>query len=414
MLPWFLALRYLRPRRSFVSAITLITLAGVALGVMVLVVVLSVMAGFQKELEAKVMGFQSHLMIVSDGIVEHPEEIVRKLSQDPQVQSASPFVMGPVLAEFDSRITTPVLRGMDARRQDWAAPLQRFLVQGDANLEGEALLVGDEWARRNGARVGSRVRIYAPRQLENLRSQGKSSPQRSVVLPTELQIVGIFHTGLFDYDAGFFVTSLENAQYLYNLGSGVHGIAVRIQEVMQASELQRRWQKELGPELRVMTWMDQNRPLFTAVTVERVVMAFILSFIVVVAGFGLCNTLITVTVQKTREIGLLKALGATDEQVMGIFILYGAVVGVIGSLAGLVLAILVLQLRNSFRDFLARRLGIDLFAPDVYHLAEIPVDIHWGLVAGVVAAALSICVLAAWIPALQAARLPPSRALRYE
>jgi lipoprotein-releasing system permease protein len=414
MIQWFLACRYLKPRRSFVSAITLITLAGVALGVMVLVVVLSVMAGFQKELEAKVIGFQAHLTIVSDDILNHPEEILSKLKNEPEVQSVSPFVMGPVLAEFDNRITTPVLRGIDLVREDWGGPLRRYVIQGEATLEGEAVLVGDEWARRNGARIGSRVRIYAPRQLQSVRGQGGRPPSESLVLPAELQIVGIFHTGLFDYDAGFFITSLENAQYLYNLGQGVHGIAVRIKDAIKAGALQHRWQAKLGPSLRVMTWMDQNRPLFTAVSVERIVMAFILFFIVIVAAFGLCNTLITVTVQKTKEIGLLKALGATDEQVMGIFILYGGIVGALGSFGGLLLALLVLQLRNRFRDLLASQMGIDLFSPDVYHLAEIPVEVHWELVAAIICAALSVCVLAAWIPAIQAARLPPSRALRYE
>ncbi|WP_142659299.1 ABC transporter permease [Methylacidimicrobium tartarophylax] len=412
-LPGFLALRYLRPRRSFVSVITLLSLLGVTLGVLVLVVVLAVMAGFERELQDKIIGFNAHLVVSNGEVLHHPDQEVSRLLKEPGVKGAAPFVSGPVLAEYADRITTPILRGIDPQAELGVIPLRRYLVAGKYNLQADTVLVGDEWAKRNGATVGDKVVIYAPRHLQALRDSAHSGKQ-SIPLPTELEISGIFRTGLFEYDSTFFLTSLQNAQYLYGLGHGVHGIALRVQNPMAADRLKARLNTSFPPPMEAITWMDQNRPLFTAIAVEKVTMAVILFFIILVAAFGLCSTLITITAQKRREIGLLKALGATDGQVLGIFIFHGLIVGLLGTAAGLILAALALRYLNVLRELIGRTLGIDLFSADVYHFATIPVVIDPPQIAGIAVSAVLLCICAAWIPAWNAARLLPANALRYE
>jgi lipoprotein-releasing system permease protein len=413
----FLALRYLRPRRTFVSAITMLSVLGVTLGVMVLIVVLSVMEGFEQRLADKIIGFNAHLTVSNQDIVENAPQIIEELKRDPQVLDATPFAYGPVLAQFEGKITTPIIKGVPIEGDDAALPIRKFIVDGSYELRGDSILAGQQWARRSDAHIGDKVLIYAPRHFENVKTMQKG--HGSVMLPDEFTITGIFSTGMFDYDLNFLVTSLGNAQRLYKLGNGVHGIAIRMKDPMLAPELKKKlnlaWEhSDIIPPLTAKTWMDQNRPLFMAIATERTVMSFILFFIMIVAAFGLCSTLITITVQKAREIGVLKAMGAREGQVAVIFALHGLIVGAIGAVGGVLLAVIVLFYRNPFRIFLSRRLGIEVFSPDVYNFTDIPAVTHPQTVLVIAAAAVVICVVAALIPARGAARLDPAQALRYE
>lgn len=416
MMSWpfelFLALRYLRPRRTFVSVITVLSVLGVTLGVMVLIVVLSVMAGFEQELKDKVIGFNAHLILTNNGVMRDGPELIQEIQKDPSVLAATPYVSGPVLAEYNGRVTTPVIKGIDPNSEDKVVPMKKYVVLGEYELRGDSVLVGIEWARRNFAQIGDHVLIYSPRNLKELKNQAQQG--KAVLLPTEMVITGIFSTGLFDYDLNFMLTSLFNAQRLYDLGGGIHGIAVAVKNPLQVDALKDRFNNTHPLPLQARTWKDQNRPLFNAIATERVTMSFVLFFIMIVAAFGLCSTLITITVQKSREIGLLKALGAGDFQVLTVFVLHGWVVGVIGAVAGVGLALLILAYRNPFRMFLSRVFHIDVFAADIYAFPEIPAVIDPALVGGIAFSAIIICVVAALIPARGAARLAPAQALRYE
>jgi len=413
----FLALRYLRPRRTFVSAITMLSVLGVTLGVMVLIVVLSVMQGFEQRLQEKIIGFNAHLTIANNDIVYNAPQLIADLKSDPEVLDATPFATGPVLAQYAGKITTPIIKGVPTNGDDAALPLRKFIVEGSYELRGDSILAGQEWARRNGAHIGDKILVYAPRHFENVKTLQKG--QGAVMLPDEFTITGIFSTGLFDYDLNFLVTSLANAQRLYKLGDGVHGIAVRMRNPMLAPELKKKlnlaWDRaDIYPPLAARTWMDLNHPLFNAIATERTVMSFILFFIMIVAAFGLCSTLITITVQKAREIGVLKAMGAREGQVAAIFALHGLIVGLIGAVTGVLLAAVVLAYRNPFRIFLSERLGIEVFSPDVYNFTDIPSVTHPHTVLLIALSAVVICVGAALIPARGAARLDPAQALRYE
>lgn len=420
----FLALRYMRPRRTFVSAITILSVLGVTLAVMVLIVVLSVMEGFEQELRDKVIGFNAHLTVTNGGILEEEDvnKVMARVEIDTEILAATPFAFGPVLAQYGGRISTPVVRGIPAQGVDAVLPLRNYVVFGEYNLEGNTILVGEEWARRNGALVGDEVLIYAPHHLEAMRrnydalASADPNAEQEALLPNNYVIIGIYSTGMYDYDLNIFLTSLLNMQRLYRLGDGAHGVQVRLRDgdPNAVFPVARRLNEDFRRPLVARTWMDQNRPLFNAIATERVVMSIILFFIMIVAGFGLCSTLITITVQKSREIAVLKAMGARDGQVMWVFALHGLVVGIIGSVVGVVAALLLLQYRNPLRELLYDNFDVDVFSKEVYPLPEIPMVLEVTTIVWVALAALAICVMAALIPARAAARVDPARNLHYE
>ncbi|MBX7157658.1 MAG: ABC transporter permease [Verrucomicrobiae bacterium] len=409
----FLALRYLKPKRTFVSIITVLSLLGVTLGVMVLIIVISVMSGFEKDLREKVMGFTAHITITNYEILRDYQNILIRVQKDPEVVGVSPFVMGPVLVNFQERISTPAIRGIDPAREESVIGLKHFIVAGEFFLEGESVIIGDQYAEKNKIEVGDKILIFSPRHIEEFRRAAKTGKQETT-LPTELLVTGIFSTGMYDYDANFILTSLETAQEMYGLGDGVHGIAVRLKDPLKAPEVKNRLNQQLKAPIRAYTWMDLNRQLFSAIAVERNVMFFLLLFIVVVAAFGLTSTLITITVQKSREIGVLKALGAKEYQILWVFLSHGLVVGVLGSLLGLGSGLLLLRFRNSVAQFLSQAFGIEIFPDEIYQFSSIPAQINEHSIVVICLSAVVICVLAALIPAWSAARLQPARALRYE
>lgn len=408
----FLSLRYLKPQRTFVSTITVLSVLGVTLSVMVLIVVLSVMKGFEIELQEKVIGFNAHVVLSKQGNVMNPQETIHALKNEPSVLAFTPYVSGPVLAEFNNKISTPIVRGIDPESEDRVLPLKQKIINGEYELRGNSIIVGFEWAYRYGIAIGDKVLIYSPGSLGDWKKNQNKA--QSAFLPQEMIVTGIFQTGMYDYDLNFMITSLINAQRFYRIDEGVHGISLRIQDPFQAEKFKQDWNHRHGDLATARTWMDQNRPLFNAIQTEQVVMTFVLLFIMIVASFGLCSTLITLTVQKRKEIGLLKALGAKNRQILTIFLLHGAWVGLLGSFLGVLLAQIVLRYRNDFRIWLQQTFGADPFAASVYQFPNIPSAHHPLLSITVALVAILICLLASVIPARQAASIPPSRALRNE
>jgi len=408
----FLALRYLRPRRSYVSVITVLSFLGVTIGVMVLIVVLSVMAGFRQKLDDKIIGFNAHITVASDGVIYDSDKIVDLVQKQPDILAASAIIRGPVLVEHDGKFTPAYIKSAPEEGDDPVLPLKQFLKIGEYELRGDSVIVGVEWAKRNLAFPGDEIEIYGPAQIRRLANQ----PQQNQVisLPETPIIRGVFQTGQYNYDSEFLLVSTEMAQHIYGLGEAVQGVAVRLKDPSQAEAVKARLNKILPPPLQARTWMDDNRDLFNAIATERVVMTFILFFVMLVAAFGLCSTLITITVQKSREIGLMKALGATDLQVSGVFLFHGVVVGIVGAVSGTIFGLVLLHYRNPFRSFLMHTFRIEVFPSSVYGLPDIPAVVNPLDVTLIAISAVVICILAALIPALGAAKLAPARALRYE
>ena len=402
----FLGLRYLKPKRTFVSVITLISLVGVTIGVWVLIAVIAVMSGFDRELRDKLMGMHAHVTITGD-LIRNGETIVQSVLKEPHVTAASPFVMGLVLIEYNRRVATPYLKGIDPNREIQVSKLGTYMKQGSLDLAGDKVVIGQELAAQYGIFVGDKITVYSPRNLEK---KGEE-----VYLPMDLTVTGIFQSGMFEYDVGLIFTSLETAQDLYGIGTAIHGVEMTTDDPFAgAQQVASDLNRKLPPPLRAQTWAQMNSRLLGAIQVEKTMMFVILIFIIVVAAFGITSTLITVTVQKTKEIGVIKALGATPGKILRIFLLQGFIVGVFGVAVGVMLGLLTVRNINPISHFLSQVAGIDLFPRDIYNFPQIPASLSATDLLTIAGSALVICTLAGLIPALRAARLEPVEALRYE
>ncbi|MCX6958955.1 MAG: ABC transporter permease [Verrucomicrobia bacterium] len=411
--PLFLAARYLKPKRTFLAVITLISVLGVTLGITVLILVMSVMTGFERELQRKVIGFDAHLLVTNNGLIDQWKDLVGRAEKTPRVVAAAPFVQGPVIVEFNHQRLAPKIRGIEPKLEQKVSDLSKFIIAGKLDLAGDSTVIGSELARTLG--VGQLLE-----QLDRLKgksSQGKSSKGdveslRQLVLPTQLTVTGIFESGRYLYDSEFLLVPLHIGQELYGLGGSIHGISVRTTDPNSAAEIREELRKNLPEELSCVSWMDLNKQLFDAIAMERHVMFFLLMFIILVAAFGIMNTLITVTVQKTREIGVLKALGARTWQIVSVFVVQGMVVGIIGVVSGMILGMSLIRWRNEVSQWLASVLGVEIFPRSIYQFNEIPAEVVPTDVALICVSAFVICSLAALIPAWIASRLDPVKALR--
>ncbi len=424
---FFLALRYLKPKRTFVSIITLISVLGVMLGVTVLILVISVMTGFDRELRQKVIDFDAHILVSTEDILRDWRDLTVKIRNTPGVVSTAPYVQGPVIVEFQNRRLAPMIRGIDPAEEEKVTPLAKFIKKGKLDLEGESAVLGVELARKLGIEVGDKLTVYSPGNLSEVmdgikKLEGTKGPEerqaidklREVVLPKELTVTGIFETGHYLHDSEFLLVPIYVAQELYALGDSLHGITVRTVDPYGAEDVKVSIQKFLRPPEYAQTWIDMNNQFFEAVRLERTVMYFLLFFIVVVAAFGIMNTLITVTVQKTRDIGIMKAIGANIWQIVWVFLGQGVVVGLFGTATGLAAGMTLIRYRNEFSRFLANTLHIEIFPKQVYQFSEIPAEVVPRDVAIICLGAFVICWIFALIPAYRAARLDPVTALRYE
>lgn len=423
----FLALRYLKPKRTFVSIITLISVLGVTLGVTVLILVISVMTGFDRELRQKVIDWDAHILVTTQDVLNDWRDITVKLRNTEGVVATAPYVQGPVIAEFESRRLAPLIRGIDPEEEEKVIPLKKFIIRGELNLEGDSAVLGVELARKLQIDVGDKLTVYSPGNLGEIldglkKLETKNGEEereainqlREVVLPKELTVTGIFETGHYLHDSEFLLVPIYVGQELYGLEDSLHGITVKTVDPYAAEGIKNVIQKFLKPPQYAQTWIDMNSQYFEAVRLERTVMFFLLFFIVVVAAFGIMNTLITVTVQKTREIGIMKAIGANIWQIVWVFLAQGMVVGLFGTLTGLGAGMALIRYRNEFSQWLAGTFGIEVFPRQVYQFSQIPAEVIPSDVAIICVAAFIICSLAALIPAYVAARLDPVKALRFE
>jgi lipoprotein-releasing system permease protein len=421
----FLALRYLKPKRTFLSTITLVSILGVTLGIMVLILVISVMTGFERELRRKVIGFDPHVIVTNAGVLEEWEKTSAEVAKNPAVRATAPFVQGPVIVEFNNRRLAPKIRGIDPELERSVVDITGFITSGSYDLAGSKTLLGSELARELGCSVGDIVTVYSPgnfnailEEIDRIEraggAQGDIASLKQMVLPTELEVAGIFESGRYIYDSEFLIVPLHIGQELYNLGPAAHGLAVRTSDPYLADSVRNALNESLPPPAFAMSWIDMNRQLFDAIRMERHVMFFLLMFIILVAAFGIMNTLITVTVQKTREIGVMKALGARTHQIIGVFLAQGMVVGAFGTIVGLALGMSAVRWRNETSELLSRLLGVEIFPASVYQFTEIPAEVIPSDVAIICTSAFLICSVAALIPAWFAARLDPVKALRHE
>jgi lipoprotein-releasing system permease protein len=385
------------------------------------------MTGFDRELRQKVIDFDAHILVSSEDVLRDWRTLKTKIDNTPGVVATAPYIQGPVIVEFQSRRLAPLIRGIDPAQEEKVIPLQKFIKYGRLDLEGESTVLGIELARKLGVSVGDKVTVYSPgnvgqmldtiKRLENAKGEEEKKAideLRDVILPKELTVTGIFETGHYLHDSEFLLVPVFVGQELYGLGDALHGITVKTDNPYGAERLKQEIEKFLEPPQYAQTWIDMNRQYFEAVRLERTVMFFLLFFIVIVAAFGIMSTLITVTVQKRREIGIMKALGANIAQIIWVFLGQGTIVGFFGTITGLGLGMTLIRYRNEFSHWLASTLHIEIFPREVYQFSSIPAEIIPRDVAIICISAFFICSFAALIPAYFAARLDAVKALRYE
>ncbi|HKL22225.1 MAG TPA: ABC transporter permease [Tichowtungia sp.] len=403
----FMALKYLKPKRSFLSVVTLLSLTGVMLGVAVLIVVLSVMTGFDETWREKILSFNAHVKVTEyGGVIHQPQKLMEMVKDQDGITGAAPNLEGLVFIQTENdKVHTPMLRGIDPKLERTVSKVPDSVVKGEFSVGYGEIVIGRDLALRLGLDVGDTLLVYSPQNFVS---------QEELRLPEELTVSGIFDVGMWEFDANVVLTSLATARSIYDVEQGVHNIQIMTEKPMQAPRIAHELQEKLGPYFDARSWIDLNRQMFTALQTEKNMMFFLLIFITIVAAFGITNTLITLTVQKTHEIGLLKALGFANRRIVGIFLWIGAVQGVIGTGLGLGLGLLALKYRNELLNFISAQFRVDLLPKELYQLSQIPAHTTASDVTIVCTTVLIICTLAGLVPAWRAARLEPVEALRNE
>lgn len=417
----FLALRYLRPKWSFVSVITILSVLGPAIGVWVLIVVISVMSGFQREIRQRIFGMNAHLQLQLGGgqHIAEPGPLIARLRE--LGIRATPVVQGPVLLQTRRQIEPRIVKGIDPATDRDVTVIAKSMKAGRYDLaEGEAL-IGRDLALNYGLRLGDKLILHPTGRLQkmvrfNERNEVEIVQPDEVYLPDEVTVVGIFAIDMNEVDANFIIVHLEKADELFDLPWGAaESLQIWVEDPFNLTPvLARLAQEPLFQELRYVTWQEANKQLFGALQVEKNMQFFMLLMVVVVAAFCIVCTLITIVVQKTREIGVLKATGATPWTICCVFLFQGGTVGALGVGAGTVAGLLTTWYRNEIAGLIGSLLGIEVFPAALYQLAEIPAHIEAMDIVRIAGSTLVISVLAAVIPALYAASMTASRAIKTE
>lgn len=403
---YFIALRYLKTRKKGkgISFNTLISLGGVAVGVMALLVVLSVMSGFHEDLQKKILGVNAHVVVLNyRGPMPEYQDVAIKVKDDGDVLSSAPFILGQVMVSSGKRAQGVFLRGVDPASELKTTEIGNFMKDGAlddlvSRDSAPGIIIGRELSGSIGVFKGDLVTVLSP--------VGRIGPLGMLPKARQFRVSGIFEVGMFEYDSNLVLTDLKTAQEFFDMGDTVTGVQLRLHDVYKASAVRERVEKTLGFPLYAKDWMQMNRNLFSALKLEKFAMFIILILIILVASFNIVSMLIMNVVEKKKEIAILKAMGATDRGVMNIFMMQGLFIGIFGTIIGVASGYFLCYILNAYQ--------IIKLPADVYYLSHLPVKTKLIDFLVVSVSAITISFLATIYPAWQAARISPVEPLRYE
>ena len=407
-----IGLRYTRAKRRnhFISFISLSSMAGIALGVWALIVVLSVMNGFQQELRARILGVVSHVQILgADGRLSDWRRVEREALRNPHVVAAAPYVDAQGLLTYGQAVRGTVVRGILPQSEERVAEFGSHMRAGSLlalKPGGFGIVLGFDLARALGAYPGDKVVLIAP--------QGLVTPAGVIPRLKQFTVVGIFDIGFAEADAALALINLEDAQKLFQMGDAVSGVRLKLDDLFAARSVAREEMSRLGPDVYASDWTRSHANFFRAVEIEKRVMFLILALIVAVAAFNVVSALVMLVTDKQADIAILRTLGASPGSIMQVFMVQGVVIGVIGTLIGSVTGVISALNVETVVPWIERTFRVQFLAKDVYLIPELPSQVHSSDVVVIALMSLVLSFLATLYPSWRASRVNPAEALRYE
>ncbi|MBT9460635.1 MAG: lipoprotein-releasing ABC transporter permease subunit [Rugosibacter sp.] len=412
----FIGLRYTRaqPREGggnqFISFIALISMLGLALGVAALIIVLSVMNGFQQELRERILGVVAHIQVSNaSGELADWSRVVQNVARHPRVKAAAPFVQQQGMLSFDGQVRGVMVRGIVPQAEDTVAQFSQHMSAGKL-----AQLVPGEFGMVLGAELANALRVGVGDKITLLAPQGLVTPAAILPRVKQFRVVGVFDVGMYEFDSGLALINMTDAQTLYRMDDRVSGVRLKVDDLFAAPQISRELLRYLDVDEGVSDWTRSHANFFRAVEIEKRMMFLILLLIVAVAAFNIVSTLVMAVQDKRADIAILRTLGASPPSIMGIFIVQGTLIGVIGLLAGVFMGVAVSLNIDVVVPFIERLFGMQFLSKEVYYITELPSDMHWSDVATISGVSFVLTLLATLYPSWRASRTQPAEALRYE
>lgn len=409
---FYIGLRYTRAKRRnhFISFISGTSLLGIMVGVWALIVILSVMNGFQKEVRERILGMASHATISGvNGELTNWQDVEARAKQFPHVIGEAPYVEGQGMLISGQKVSGVLLRGILPKEEAQVSTVVSSVIDGSiSELKPGSynIVLGSELAMVLGVTVGDRVTLVTP--------QINVTPAGIMPRLKRFTVAAIFKVGMEEYDRGVAILQLEDAAKIMRLNNAVSGVRLKLDDLYLAPEVSRDLAMKMGGYYRISDWTMHHRNYFAAVKTEKRMMAVILFLIVAVAAFNIVSTMVMVVTDKQSDIAILRTLGASPKSIMGIFMVQGATIGIIGNLLGIVSGVILALNLESLADRAEKAFGFEFLDPRVYYISKLPSDLHWQDVTVIGTAALVITLLATLYPAWRASRTNPAEALRYE